>query len=86
MPGLHDVNIGLASPMLHCLMFCEMTQTTEESDLVTIQAFEPAVAILPTKTKPKKIKLIGSDGKRYAYLLKGREDLVSFLAPCMIGS
>jgi PI-3-kinase-related kinase SMG-1 len=48
---------------------------------VTIQAFESVVAILPTKTKPKKIKLVGSDGKRYSYLLKGREDLVwsSFL-------
>ncbi len=43
---------------------------------MTIQAFEPTISILPTKTKPKKIILVGSDGKRYVYLLKGREDLV----------
>lgn len=31
--------------------------------------------ILPTKTKPKKLAFIGSDGKRYTYLFKGMEDL-----------
>ena len=31
--------------------------------------------MLPTKTKPKKLSLIGSDGREYAYLLKGRDDL-----------
>lgn len=31
--------------------------------------------ILPTKTKPKKLAFIGSDGKRYTYLFKGLEDL-----------
>ena len=31
--------------------------------------------VLPTKTRPKKLVLVGSDGKQYTYLLKGREDL-----------
>jgi hypothetical protein len=26
--------------------------------------------VLPTKTRPKKLALVGSDGRRYAYLLK----------------
>ncbi|KAL6068818.1 Serine/threonine-protein kinase smg1 [Balamuthia mandrillaris] len=42
---------------------------------VTIHSFADTVGIIPTKTKPKKIKLIGSDGSKYTYLLKGREDL-----------
>ncbi|KAF9188804.1 Serine/threonine-protein kinase smg1 [Haplosporangium sp. Z 767] len=42
---------------------------------VTIQSFEQQVVIIPTKTKPKKLTLIGSDGKRYTYLFKGLEDL-----------
>jgi hypothetical protein len=44
-------------------------------DIVTIQSFEPLVAIIPTKTRPKKITILGSDGREYAYLIKGREDL-----------
>ena len=31
--------------------------------------------MLPTKTRPKRLLLIGSDGREYNYLLKGREDL-----------
>ncbi|KAF9910745.1 hypothetical protein BX616_010795, partial [Lobosporangium transversale] len=42
---------------------------------VTIQSFEQQVVVIPTKTKPKKLALIGSDGKRYTYLFKGLEDL-----------
>ncbi|CAG8689254.1 4251_t:CDS:10, partial [Acaulospora morrowiae] len=44
-------------------------------DSVTIQSFDDAVVILPTKTKPKKLILRGSDGKQYVYLFKGLEDL-----------
>jgi len=43
--------------------------------IVTIQSFSTTVAVLPTKTKPKKIIIIGSDGNKYPFLLKGREDL-----------
>ncbi|XP_021738520.1 serine/threonine-protein kinase SMG1-like [Chenopodium quinoa] len=43
--------------------------------IVTISSFSEQVAILPTKTKPKKLVMLGSDGGKYTYLLKGREDL-----------
>ncbi len=33
------------------------------------------VLMLMTKTKPKKMTMVGSDGRAYTYLLKGREDL-----------
>ncbi|KAG0298308.1 Serine/threonine-protein kinase smg1 [Linnemannia gamsii] len=42
---------------------------------VTIQSFDQLVVVIPTKTKPKKLTLLGSDGKRYTYLFKGLEDL-----------
>jgi len=32
---------------------------------VFVQAFRSAVTILPTKTKPKKMTLLGSDGRQY---------------------
>lgn len=40
-----------------------------------IEAFEPTVVVVPTKTKPKKLDLRGTDGKKYSYLFKGLEDL-----------
>uniref|UniRef100_A0A8D9A0V0 non-specific serine/threonine protein kinase n=1 Tax=Cacopsylla melanoneura TaxID=428564 RepID=A0A8D9A0V0_9HEMI len=43
--------------------------------LVTIARVKEQVIILPTKTKPKKLVFVGSDGKSYTYLFKGLEDL-----------
>ncbi|XP_057992028.1 uncharacterized protein LOC110665069 isoform X4 [Hevea brasiliensis] len=43
--------------------------------MVAIASFSEQVTILSTKTKPKKLVLHGSDGQKYTYLLKGREDL-----------
>lgn len=43
--------------------------------LVTVSSFGEQVTILSTKTKPKKLALLGSDGHKHTYLLKGREDL-----------
>ncbi|TYG84112.1 hypothetical protein ES288_D01G223600v1 [Gossypium darwinii] len=43
--------------------------------IVTIASFSEHLTILSTKTKPKKLVILGSDGKAYTYLLKGREDL-----------
>ncbi|KAF7810932.1 serine/threonine-protein kinase SMG1-like [Senna tora] len=43
--------------------------------VVTIASFHEQVTILSTKTKPKKLAILGSDGQMYTYLLKGREDL-----------
>lgn len=43
--------------------------------VVTIASFHEQVTILSTKTKPKKLAILGSDGQLYTYLLKGREDL-----------
>ena len=44
-------------------------------NLVTIQSFRNDVLILPSKTKPKKLSIVGSDGRQYAFLFKGLEDL-----------
>uniref|UniRef100_A0ACD5X441 Uncharacterized protein n=1 Tax=Avena sativa TaxID=4498 RepID=A0ACD5X441_AVESA len=42
---------------------------------ITVSSFCKEVTILSTKTRPKKLILQGSDGQKYIYLLKGREDL-----------
>lgn len=42
---------------------------------VTLESFQLEVSVLPTKTKPKKISMTGSDGRKHTYLFKGLEDL-----------
>ncbi|KAG2500586.1 hypothetical protein HYH03_001354 [Edaphochlamys debaryana] len=42
---------------------------------VTVAGVGSRVVALPTKTRPKRVELLGSDGRRYGFLLKGREDL-----------
>ncbi|XP_027910249.1 serine/threonine-protein kinase SMG1-like [Vigna unguiculata] len=50
-------------------------KATDHQGVVTIASFHEQVTILSTKTKPKKLGILGSDGQKYTYLLKGREDL-----------
>ncbi|CAH4033017.1 unnamed protein product [Pieris brassicae] len=49
--------------------------TNQRTVRITIKCIENNVAILPTKTRPKKLVFYGSDGKAYTYLFKGLEDL-----------
>ncbi|PIA52420.1 hypothetical protein AQUCO_01000352v1 [Aquilegia coerulea] len=66
MPGLEKQNSTPESAGL---------RSTDLQNTITIASFCEQVTILSTKTKPKKLAILGSDGQRYTYLLKGREDL-----------
>uniref|UniRef100_A0AAQ6IR98 non-specific serine/threonine protein kinase n=1 Tax=Anabas testudineus TaxID=64144 RepID=A0AAQ6IR98_ANATE len=65
------------SPRLASMTTTEMALPGEVSatDAVTIQSVGNTITILPTKTKPKKLFFLGSDGRNYPYLFKGLEDL-----------
>ncbi|XP_016104477.1 serine/threonine-protein kinase SMG1-like isoform X2 [Sinocyclocheilus grahami] len=65
------------SPRLTAMTNTEMALPGEVSatDAVAIQSVGNTITILPTKTKPKKLYFLGSDGKNYPYLFKGLEDL-----------
>ncbi|CAL9703653.1 unnamed protein product [Knipowitschia caucasica] len=65
------------SPRLASMSTTEMALPGEvsASDTVTIQNVGNTITILPTKTKPKKLFFLGSDGHNYPYLFKGLEDL-----------
>jgi len=43
--------------------------------LVTISGFHPVVSVIPSKQRPRKLRMTGSDGVHYSFLLKGHEDL-----------
>ncbi|OAD05907.1 hypothetical protein MUCCIDRAFT_138537, partial [Mucor lusitanicus CBS 277.49] len=47
----------------------------ENEESCFIDSFGANVIVLPTKTKPKKLDMKGTDGKKYSYLFKGLEDL-----------
>ncbi|CAA0807572.1 Serine/threonine-protein kinase TOR [Striga hermonthica] len=66
MPGL-EKQIMISEP--------ESGLDSFNTDIVTVASFSEQLTILPTKTKPKKLIILGSNGLKYTYLLKGREDL-----------
>jgi FKBP12-rapamycin complex-associated protein len=47
----------------------------EGRELVRIAAFEPKITVIPSKQRPKRITMIGTDGLTHKFLLKGHEDL-----------
>lgn len=48
---------------------------SDDKKHLVITSFDNSLTILPTKTKPKRIGIYACDGKKYAYLFKGLEDL-----------
>lgn len=50
-------------------------ESRHDNNIITLTAFSDEIQVLPTKTKPKKLTMIGSDGQHYPYLFKGLEDL-----------
>lgn len=63
------------SPKLAAINHSNIPLPGKDGQFCTIESVAPSVLVLPTKTKPKKLFFIGSNGKRYPYLFKGLEDL-----------
>ena len=45
---------------------------TQQSGQLTIASFGPSVGVLSSKTRPKKLQAVASDGSRHNFLLKVR--------------
>ncbi|KAI0105114.1 TOR kinase [Nemania sp. FL0031] len=43
--------------------------------IVRIMSFESTFSVINSKQRPRKLNMMGSDGKQYAFLLKGHEDI-----------
>jgi len=72
---LNSLNLYSINPSLAAFRPTVTQMPGMDNSTVTIQYIQPIVYLLQTKTKPKKISIVGSDGNLYPYLLKGREDL-----------
>jgi hypothetical protein len=73
--SLQSISPVLASIDAHIPMPMMSTSDRVGDRRIEITKIENNVQILGSKTKPKKLAMIGTDGNKYAYLLKGREDL-----------
>jgi serine/threonine-protein kinase SMG1 len=60
------------SPQLAGMKNSAITMPGLSQPMVTIAGIENSVSILPTKTRPKKLAMLGSDGNYYVYLFKGK--------------
>ena len=70
-----QLNLPEISPALANLKETLIPLPGQELTTINVRHFEPILNILPTKTKPKKLKIKATDGKDYTYLFKGLEDL-----------
>lgn len=80
MAETHKVRIlelSQVSPYLHNMKNTPigLPGQNENEESCFIDSFGANVIVLPTKTKPKKLDMKGTDGKKYSYLFKGLEDL-----------
>ena len=46
-----------------------------DREVVAIRRFSPAVKVMSSKQRPRRLAVLGSDGAEYTFLLKGHEDL-----------
>jgi PI-3-kinase-related kinase SMG-1 len=68
----HTLNLADVNPTLADFDFAGIPIPGINNRKVTIRSIDPVVSVLSTKTKPKKLTFIGTDGKSYSYLLKGK--------------
>ena len=71
---LADISPRLAA-LSHTVVSMPGIAASDTATLITIIGFKQRVQIISSKTKPKKLVLLGSDGREYTYLFKGTEDL-----------
>lgn len=46
-----------------------------DKPVIKIQRFEKSLKVFPTKQHPRRLSMIGDNGKEYQFLLKGHEDI-----------
>lgn len=78
LPQLTSLNLQYVSPALlnaRNLVLAVPGTYEPNKPVVTIQSFDPIFTVISSKQRPRRFMVIGSDGKKYQYVLKGHEDL-----------
>ena len=74
----YQISLASVSPVLENFNFSEEGNEIHLPGLpsdIYLVSVDPNITALATKTKPKRIKFLASNGKRYEYLVKGNENL-----------
>eukprot|EP00914_Ancora_sagittata_P025289 GHVO01050313.1.p1 GENE.GHVO01050313.1~~GHVO01050313.1.p1 ORF type:complete len:537 (-),score=47.64 GHVO01050313.1:17-1627(-) len=72
------LSLSEISPKLEGLQNLELAvpgKLQTGKDYPTISYFDSSVDVFQTKLRPRKIRIVGSDGVSYKFLLKGKEDM-----------
>lgn len=72
-PQIQSLELPTCSPALHNARDLDLAVPGTYSvsgQAVRIKSFHPTVAIIRSKQRPRKIKIIGEDGQVFAFLLK----------------
>ncbi|CAI5758005.1 unnamed protein product [Candida verbasci] len=78
LPQLTNLELQYVSPSLEKAYDLDLAAPgTYEAGkpIIRILKFDPVVSVISSKQRPRKLKLTGSDGKEYTYVLKGHEDI-----------
>ena len=72
------IQLAEVSPKLlnaHDLQLAVPGSYTATSPIVRIARFHPVLRVIDSKQHPRRLTIVGSDGREYPFLLKGHEDL-----------
>ncbi|ETO28610.1 phosphatidylinositol kinase Tor2 [Reticulomyxa filosa] len=78
LPNLKHLELQYVSPKLQKAQDLQLAVPgtyNAHKDTVSISAFQQSLRVIDSKQRPRRIVILGSDGKEYAFLLKGHEDL-----------
>lgn len=78
LPQLMQLDLKYVSPRLKDTRDLELAvpgQYVSGKPVTTISSFDHVLNVIPSKQRPRKMSLRGSDGIQYTYVLKGHEDI-----------
>ena len=78
LPGMLSIDLEFVSPKLHKAKNLDLAipgTYRSGKPVIRIISFVPLVTIIPSKQRPRKMTIRGSDGKGYEFCLKGHEDI-----------
>jgi len=78
LPDVKQIDLRHASPRLLAARHLELAMPgtyRAGCPVVSICEFVPTLTVIATQQRPRKLQVLGSDGRVHTFLLKGREDL-----------
>lgn len=78
LPQLQSMNLQHVSPKLLAARDLELAVPgtyVAGKPVICISKFEPILSVITSKQRPRRFSIIGSNGKKWQYLLKGHEDI-----------